>query len=208
MATDRKSYQQICPMANALDIVGDRWTILILRELLGGPARFNELRDGLPGIAKNLLIERLRRLEEDGVVRQMKMHNTAVYALTESGAGIRTALEELAFWGTQMKRIAPVIHERSIRAIAMALHSVVVRAGDKLPQERYVVEVGVDGEFMEIVLDQNPAVIARPASSPNASLSTTYEGISTVLRGQVDRSLFTEISGDETAVQYFLDAVG
>ena len=69
--SDRKSYEQVCPMATALDFVGDRWTILILRELLGGPARFQDLKDGLPGIAPNLLVERLRRMEGDGIVRRL-----------------------------------------------------------------------------------------------------------------------------------------
>ena len=208
MKTDRKSYQQICPMATALDIVGDRWTILILRELLGGTARFNELRDGLPGIAGNLLTERLRRLEEDGLVRQMKMHNTTLYALTDRGTDIRTALEELAFWGARQARVAPVLHERSIRAIAMALQSVVVRAGDALPVDRYVIEVDVDGEPMEITLDQSPTVTARPATKPDARMSITYEGMSAVLRGKdIDRSLFMNISGNEIAIQFLLDVL-
>lgn len=207
MTSARKSYQQICPMATALDVIGDRWTILIIRELLGGSARFNELRDGLPGIASNLLTERLRRLEEDGLVTQRKEHNADVYTLTRRGAGIRTTLEELAFWGTSLTRVAPAIHERSIRAIAMALQSVVVRAGDALPNERYEVEIEVDGEYLEIILSQHPTVTARPARTPDATLVTTYEGISTVLRGQVDRSLFSEISGDEVVIDTLLAAL-
>ncbi len=209
MKTDRKSYQQICPMATALDVIGDRWTILILRELLGGVARFNELRDGLPGISGNLLAERLRRLEEDGLVRQIKVHNTAVYSLTDQGADIRTTLEELAFWGAKLTRVAPALHERSIRAIAMALQSVLVRAGDVLPKQRFEIEVEVDGEFMEIILYQSPTVTVRPARNPDARMSTNYQGMSTVLRGKdVDRSIFTHISGNEVAVQFFFDALG
>ena len=65
----------MCPLSTALDFVGDRWTILILRELLGGSARFQELRDGLPGIASNLLTERLRRLESDGIIRRVRAHS-------------------------------------------------------------------------------------------------------------------------------------
>lgn len=207
MATDRKSYNQRCPMATALDVVGDRWTMLILRELLGGAARFNELRDGLPGIAGNLLTKRLRLLEEDGLIRQTKMHNTTVYVLTDDGEAIRPTLEELAFWGTRLTRVGPVLHERSIRALAMALHSVFVHAGEALPTERFVIEVDVDGEPMEITLSPNPTVIARPATTPDARLWTTYEGISAVLRGEVERSLFTKITGDEVAVQFLFDAL-
>jgi DNA-binding HxlR family transcriptional regulator len=208
MKTDRKSYNQICPISTALDLIGDRWTILILRELLGGSARFNELRDGLPGIAANLLTERLRRLEEDGLVRQLKVHNTAVYALTEQGADIRIALEELAMWGARQTRVAPVLHERSIRAIAMALQSVLIRAGDALPEERFVIEVEVEDEFIEIILDQNPTVTARPAREPDARMRITYQGISTVLRGKdVDWSIFTYVSGSTVATKHLITAL-
>ena len=91
----RKCYGQRCPLGRALDVVGDRWTILILRELLGGPAHFQELHDGLPGIAKNLLTARLRRLESDEIVRRLSLRTTSPYALTEQGAAVRQALEHL-----------------------------------------------------------------------------------------------------------------
>jgi DNA-binding HxlR family transcriptional regulator len=208
MKTNRKSYNQVCPLTTALDYVGDRWTILIVRELLGGAARFNEIRDGLPTIAGNLLADRLRRLEEDGLIRQMKVHNTSVYALTEQGADIRTALEELAMWGARQTRVAPVLYERSLRAIAMALQSVVVRAGDALPTERFVIEVEVEEEFIEIILDQSPTVTVRPSRDPDVRISITYEGLSSVLRGKdVDRSIFTHISGNEVATKYLIEAL-
>ena len=63
-----RSYRQYCGLARALDVVGDRWTLLVIRELLEGPRRYAELLDGLPGIATNLLAERLRSLEENGIV--------------------------------------------------------------------------------------------------------------------------------------------
>jgi len=200
--SDRKSYNQICPVTTALDYVGDRWTILIIRELLGGAARFNEIRDGLPGIASNLLTERLRRLEEDGLVRQIKTHNTVMYALTESGEDIRTTLEELGMWGARMARVAPALYGRSIRAIAMALQSIVVRAGDLLPVERIVIELNVDGEFVEVVLSQAPTVTVRPPGISDASIQTTHTNISAVLIGQkLDDPPFTHMAGDESATQ-------
>jgi DNA-binding HxlR family transcriptional regulator len=205
---DRKSYNQVCPLATALDFVGDRWTILIIRELLGGSARFQELRDGLPGIASNLLTERLRRLEADGLVRQIHAHNTVLYTLTEQGAEIRMALEELAFWAARMeRRAAPVLHERSSRAIAMALQSVLVRAGDALPTERLVVELEVDGEYIEVVLDQRPTVTVRLSIEPDARVRVSAAGISAVLRGQGDDSTFTHLSGNEAATKYLVAAL-
>ena len=205
---DRKSYEQVCPMATALDFVGDRWTILILRELLGGPARFHELRDGLPGIASNLLTERLRRLEADGIVRRLHTHGTVLYGLTEQGAGIRDALERLGQWGARMGRVGPPLHERSIRAIAMALQAVLIRAGEALPETPVVVELDVDGELAEINLGPQPTVTARPAVEPMSQIRTSTTGISAVLMGQpVDETEFMHISGDEAATKHLLAAL-
>ena len=199
--SDRKSYNQVCPMSSALDIIGDRWTILILRELLGGSARFYELRDGLPGIATNLLTERLRRLEADGLVRQIDAHNTVLYALTEKGAAIRPTLDELGFWGARVGRVAPAKHERSVRAVAMALQAILVRAGDTLPSERMVIELEIDGDYLEVVLDQNPSVTARLAIEPDVHIRTTHEHISAVLRGRpIDDSTFIRVSGNGAAI--------
>jgi len=209
MNPDRKSYNQICPMATALDFIGDRWTILILRELLGGSARFHELRDGLPGIATNLLTERLRRLETDGIVRRVAAHDTVLYGLTEQGADIRATLEELGWWGARLqRRAAPTVHERSIRAIAMALQSILVHAGDALPIERLVVELEVDGEYVEVILDQRPTATARLSTEPDARVRTSTSGISAVLLGRAfDESTFTHISGNEAATKQLVSAL-
>jgi DNA-binding HxlR family transcriptional regulator len=208
MKPDRKSYGQVCPMATALDVIGDRWTILILRELLGGSARFNELRDGLPGIASNLLAERLRRLEADGIVRRIDTHRTVLYALTDQGAEIRTTLEELGRWGARLGRAAPAVHERSIRAIAMALQSILVRAGDALPAKRLVVELEVDGEHVEIILDQRPTVTARCATEPDARVRASTPGISALLLGQAfEDSAFSHVSGNEAATEHLVAAL-
>ena len=86
-----RDYGQYCGLARALDVVGDRWNLLIVRQLLIGPARFGELREGLPGIATNLLTDRLRDLESAGVVerRLSDEANAITYALTDWGAQLR-----------------------------------------------------------------------------------------------------------------------
>ena len=205
---DRKSYYHVCPLATALDYIGDRWTILLFRELLGGPARFLELRDGLPGIASNLLTERLRRLEADGLVRQIHQHNTVLYALTEQGTAIRPALEELGLWGARLARVAPAVHERSIRAFAMTLQSILVRAGDSLPPERQVIELQVDGEYIEIILDKRPTATARPSMEPDARVQVSTQGLSAVLSGTSRaESTFTHVSGNESATKHLAAAL-
>ena len=106
-----KSYGQLCSIARALDVVGDRWTLLIVRELLiGGALRFGEVQRGLPGIATNLLTQRLRDLENNGVVaREPAPGNpgTPTYRLTERGRALDGVLRELLKWGAPTVPDAP-----------------------------------------------------------------------------------------------------
>ena len=102
LVADRRSYGQFCGFAAALDVLGDRWTLLIVRELVLGPKRFNELADNLPGIGPNLLSERLRSLTDSGVIERDTVDGDArgrVYALSEAGRGLRAPVMQLARWG-------------------------------------------------------------------------------------------------------------
>jgi DNA-binding HxlR family transcriptional regulator/putative sterol carrier protein len=99
-----KRFDQYCPMAHALCLVGDRWSLLIVRDLLHGPKRYTDLAQGLPGIGTNILAARLRDLEEVGVVQKRKLPPPAastVYELTEYGKGLSEALYALARWGAR-----------------------------------------------------------------------------------------------------------
>jgi DNA-binding HxlR family transcriptional regulator len=100
----RKKFDQYCPMAHALSLVGERWSLLIVRELLHGPKRYTDLTNGLPGIGTNILAARLRDLEQCGVVEKRRLPPPAastVYQLTEYGAGLSEALYALARWGAR-----------------------------------------------------------------------------------------------------------
>src|SRR3954454_16191663 len=95
-------YKQYCALARALDVAGDRWTLLIVRELVPGPRRFTDLIDGLPGIPRNLLTERLRGLERHGVIMRRELHPPAarqVYELTDDGRDLAGAMTPLVGWG-------------------------------------------------------------------------------------------------------------
>lgn len=95
-------YEQYCALARALDIAGERWTLLIVRELVPGPRRFTDLIDGLPGISRRLLIERLRGLERDGVIARRHLPPPAarqVYELTDDGRCLASAMAPLIGWG-------------------------------------------------------------------------------------------------------------
>jgi len=99
-----KKFDQYCPVAHALSLVGERWSLLIVRELMHGPKRYTDLTHGLPGIGTNILAARLRDLEEGGVIQKRKLPPPApavVYELTEYGAGLNEAMYALARWGAR-----------------------------------------------------------------------------------------------------------
>jgi DNA-binding HxlR family transcriptional regulator len=98
-----RTYGQYCSVAKALDVVGDRWTLLIIRELLTqGPCRYTDLKSGLPGIATNLLSDRLRELESAGLIRREEAAPpiaTTLFHLTDAGAELEPVLNALGGWG-------------------------------------------------------------------------------------------------------------
>lgn len=116
-AATTRSYGQLCGIATALDLIGDRWTLLVLRDLLLGPLRFGDLAEGLPGIGTNTLAARLRHLEASGVVgrRLLPMPDRGtVYELTTYGRELEPILLALGRWGTKsMGRLAPDAASRS-----------------------------------------------------------------------------------------------
>lgn len=104
MANARRTYADSCGIARALDIVGERWALLVVRELLHGPKRFTDLRTGLPRVGPDMLAARLRELEEAGVVRRGALPPPAaskIYELTEWGAELAPALVALGRWGSR-----------------------------------------------------------------------------------------------------------
>ena len=100
----KRSYDQYCPVAHALDLIGERWAMLIVKELMHGPKRYTDLAEHLPGIGTNILASRLRDLEACGIVTKRTLPPPAasrVYELTVYGRGLRTVMRELALWGAR-----------------------------------------------------------------------------------------------------------
>lgn len=98
----KKDYGQRCPVAKTLEIVGDRWTLLIVRDLLGGTRRFQDLQTGLPGLAPNILSDRLKLMEEHGLLARRLYSDhppRAEYALTAKGHELGVVIGALAAWG-------------------------------------------------------------------------------------------------------------
>jgi DNA-binding HxlR family transcriptional regulator len=118
-----KRFDQYCPIAHALSLVGERWALLVVRELLKGPRRYTDLVAGLPGIGTNILATRLRELEAGGVVHKRKLPPPAastVYELTPYGAGLEEVIHAIARWGARSlgipQREDDVDHEWGLNA--------------------------------------------------------------------------------------------
>lgn len=151
LVVDRRSYGQFCGFAAALDVLGDRWTLLIVRELVLGPRRFNELADNLPGIGPNLLSERLRSLTDSGVIERATVSGDArgrVYALSEAGRALRAPVMQLARWGMQF--MTPELAQGEARAewCFLAIGSMIDQ--NAIPDRDESYEFHVDDEVFTI----------------------------------------------------------
>ena len=159
-----RSYDQYCPVAVALDTVGDRWTLLILRELLIGARRFTDVRAALPGLAPNLLTDRLRDLEREGLVERRELPPPAartVYALTTEGRSTAPLLEALARFGAA--RMAPP----GGRPVRPAMTVFGLMAPFHRPDgERLHARLVIDEEAFDLVSDgERLSTRARPTTS-------------------------------------------
>ncbi|RDG39184.1 winged helix-turn-helix transcriptional regulator [Streptomyces corynorhini] len=141
----RRSYDQYCAAARALDAVGDRWTLLIVRELLAGPRRYTDLHADLPGVSTDVLASRLKDMERDELATRRKLPPPAaayVYELTERGRALLPVLGALAEWG------APALRERrptdAVRAHWFAVPLLRALSGPAGPHAEGVVEVRLD----------------------------------------------------------------
>ncbi len=157
-------------MARALDVVGDRWTPLILRELLLGPKRYTDLSESLPGIGTNILATRLTHLQSHGLVEKRTLPPptpVAVYELTEAGEAFAPVIEELRVWGRQF---APKPKPDDVVRPAWVIQSAAAEASELKPGT--VGELRVGNETFEITAGEGRATVkSRPAQGPDAVLS-------------------------------------
>lgn len=159
MAT--RSYGQFCGLARALDSVGDRWSLLIVRELLPGPMRYSELVASLSGIATNLLADRLRSLESAGVVeRRLGEAAGVTYALTPWGGELREPIEALVRWSTPLMLSGRDDDSFQPRWLAVALPALLSGRTSKSAAE---LGIDVPGLFMTLRIDEDgPHVTLAP----------------------------------------------
>ena len=140
-----QKYKQYCPVARASEILADRWTPLIMRELILGSHRFNEIERGLPGISRSLLASRLRDLQQAGVVDRLPGVHAKVteYHLSEAGQDLKAVIEALGAWGVRWAFGEPRPEELDPALLVWKIHQRINR--DLLPERRTVVEFDFAG---------------------------------------------------------------
>jgi DNA-binding HxlR family transcriptional regulator len=199
-----RSYGQFCGLANALDLVGDRWALLVVRELALGPRRFTDLLGGLPGVSTNVLATRLRELERGGVIRRTVLDPPAassVYELTEYGRELEPAMLALGRWGA--KTLGPR-GNRAIRSnwLVLALKAFFHAGAVTSPR---VYEVRLPG--MRATLDVSPEQIevrAAPSGQPDLVIEADVEGLIALLAvGAADG--VTVVAGEDSELARFVD---
>ena len=184
MAGPRR-YQLLCPIARALDRVGDRWTLLILRDLHAGPARYSDLLSGLEGIASNLLTTRLQQLMADGLVRRREAdYGVTLYELTELGARSGDLLFELARFGRRFPPDEETRPAGNLRSIAVTLQTACQRV--MTPEDEVTAGLVVDGEpFTLSVRDGAVDVHVGAPDAPDVVLMTALEPMMAVGDGAI-----------------------
>ncbi len=193
-----RSYHLLCPISRALDHVGDRWTLLILRDLHAGPARFKDLQTGLTGIASNLLSHRLHALENSGIIRKIEGEfGVSLYSLTELGERTRELIFELARFGSRMPRPEKIRKPGNLRTIAVSLGTAAKRAATN--KHEFVAKLLIDGEAFEMTAKDGQAGIRAGApENPDVVMTTSYEPIMALADGEIEQSRFVS---DHVALQ-------
>ncbi|MEU4603759.1 helix-turn-helix domain-containing protein [Kribbella sp. NPDC023972] len=179
-----RSYGQFCGLARALDTVGDRWSLLIVRELLPGPMRYSELVASLGGIATNLLAGRLRSLESAGVIeRRLGQAGGVTYALTPWGSQLREAIEALVGWSTPLMVSGRDSDSFQPRWLAVALPALLSGRTAKPPTE---LGIEVSGCFMTLRIDEDgPHVTVEPDRRPDTILEAEPEVVLGLAAGAI-----------------------
>ena len=205
----RRTYDDGCGIARALDLVGERWALLVIRELLLGPKRFIDLRTGLPGVSANILAQRLRELEASGVVLHRQLEPPAgswVYELTESGRGLEHVLLDLGRWALQStspQHDAPIGVDSVILSLRARFDP--KAAGDL----RAEYELRLDGYRFRAVVDEGRIDLARGASEhADAVIETTPGRLDSMVSGELSVTELVHtggatVEGDKAAVERF-----
>src|SRR4051794_2454380 len=204
----RRKYDQGCGSAHALDLIGDRWALLVVRELVLGPKRFTDLRDGLPGIGPNVLSQRLKELEEVGVLRHRMLPPpaaSAVYELTQWGSELDEILVQLGRWGTRSPHLELGTETRP-EWVVLGMRAIYDPEADPVPTT-YGLRFG-DEAFWARADDGSLTVGRGDAPDPDAVLTSDAETVAKLMRGQLTpaaalKTRAVQLDGDRAAFDRF-----
>ncbi len=207
----KRSYQQYCGVARALDVLGERWTLLVVRELLPGPRRFGELALQLPGIGTDLLTARLRTLQDHGLVERHEVGGVGggvAYGLTAEGDQLRPLLEELARVGVQWLDPPTESSDHFELTWALGTAAQFLDPG-AVPAEVLAVEGTTERFVLQVAGDRVRVRYAEPGDAPDAStIAATDLHLLAVISGHLpfgDPGL--EVRGNRAAARRWVTAI-
>jgi DNA-binding HxlR family transcriptional regulator/putative sterol carrier protein len=205
--TSRRTYGDGCAIARGLDLVGERWALLVVRELLLGPKRYTDLKNGLPNASPNVIYDRLRELERAGVVKRDKLPPPAgsrVYALTDWGHELEDTVMSLGRWAARspsQPKEAPIGADSMVLALRARFDS------DAAVGQRASYELRLGEDRFRIEVSDDAINVARgSADQADATIDTDPDTLGAVLWGgrsltEAQRSGQLTIEGDKAAVQ-------
>ncbi|MCP2262036.1 transcriptional regulator, HxlR family [Streptoalloteichus tenebrarius] len=179
----RRSYDQFCPLARALDHLGERWTLLVVRELLGGPRRYSDLLADLPGVSTDVLAARLREMERDGLVarRRMPRSTAHVYELAPAGRELAPVLAALAAWG------GPRLGERrSTDSVREHWFAVPLAALLRPVLGSATVELRLGEVVLTLRVAEDPGYVDGPTEAPDVVVETDLDTVTALVSGALD----------------------
>jgi DNA-binding HxlR family transcriptional regulator len=206
----KRSYDDGCAAAHALDLVGERWALLVVRELLLGPKRFTDLRAGLPGTSPNVLAQRLRELEGAGVVRRRKLPPPAasrIYELTEWGKDLEPVIISLGRWGVRSPS-KPRDAELSVDSLILSFRTMFDAQQAEGLEASYELRLGEES-FRAEVADGRFEIERGVADGPDAIVETDTATLAALVYedrhlAEALRSGDVRIEGDREMVERFL----
>jgi DNA-binding HxlR family transcriptional regulator len=210
----QRGYRQVCGVARALDVVGERWALLVVRELLLGPKRFTDLQAGMPGASPNALSDRLRELADSGVIRRRRLAPPAatwVYELTDWGRGLEPIVIALGTWALGRPPLASqtFVSLDSVMLTIRTYYTPPPADGSTARLHIRLVDDGTDrGGFGVLLTPTGATVDHQPPDNPDATLTTSTTALLTAFdQHQPADDGDTHIDGDRDAVRRLLAGV-
>src|SRR6266487_3791376 len=200
-------YQTFCPVGAALNVVGERWALLIVRDLFLGPRRYSQLLKGLGGIPTDILAARLRTLQEQGVVRHVGKGRAQRYELTEAGQALSPVLRELGRWGADRLRLPADPAEVPTR---VPLTSLLLGGAPYPRQANGAYEVRVGEETVRVAVDAGQ-IRAAPDTEPDITIELTRPGMRGLILGarasEIEQTGDLSIQGNRRAAHAFVNTL-